>query len=185
MAINNTYIISPDFVKAYAPFLNSNIDNDLLDLAIVEAQDIELQGILGTNLYESILAKINADTLSSNAVYSNLVDKYCVKVLLYYAIKRTIAFLIYKFNNKNIGEQSSDNTEVVEFKTLKYLDTKFDNDAADYSQKLINHLRQYGNSLYTEYNTESDAEDLKPNSTTKYNSGIDLISVSHKKYRRP
>ena len=176
MSINKIHIISPNFIKEYSGFINSNVDNDLIDLSIIEAQDLELQGILGSNLYDSIMDKIVNDTLSGNTVYSNLVDKYCVKVILYYTLERCIDFLLSKFNNKNVGEQNSDNTTPIEKWKLINYKSKFNNSASDYSRKLINHLCQFGRSLYTEYNTETEAEDLRPVST-KYFSGLDLTSV--------
>ena len=178
MAITNTYILSPDFIKSFAPFINGNVDNDLIELSILEAQEVELQGILGSKLYDSVITKINNDTLSGDTTYLSLVDDYCVKVVLYYTIKRALVFLSFKFNNKNIGEQNSDNTTPVDFKTIDFLSSKFDNDASDYSQKLINHLLDKGNSLYSEYDTETDLEDIGPNKQTTYLNGMDLTSVS-------
>jgi len=176
MAINNTYILSPDFIKSYAPFINGNVDNDLIELSILEAQEVELQGILGSNLYDSVISKINGDTLTGD--YLTLVDNYCVKVVLYYTLKRSLAFLSFKFNNKNVGTQNSDNTNPVDFKTIDYLNSKFDNDASDYSQKLINHLIDKGSTLYSEYGSETDLEDLSPNKQTTFTSGMDLTSYS-------
>jgi len=179
--MNLVYLISPDFVKVYTTYMNDNIDNDLLDLGIIESQDIELQSILGSKLYNSILEKASGDTLTGD--YLSLVDDYCVKVVLYYTIKRSITRLLYKFNNKNIGIKSSDNTTPIDFSAFNFLKESVSQDAEFYSQRLINHLNEDGASLYSEYNTESGGDEIDPNMDTLYTTGLDLSSNSYKNLR--
>lgn len=177
------YTISPDYLKDYVGYLNDNIDNDLLKLSILEAQDIELQSLLGTNLYNSILNKIDNNTLSGDTTYSNLFDNYIVKVVVYNATKRSISKLLYKFNNKNIGVKDSDNTQPIDFQTLNFLKSSISNDAEFYNQRLIDHLQE-DYSLYSEFATEDELDEIYPNRNTTYNSGMDLSSNSIRKSYR-
>lgn len=180
-----TKIIGVDFLKEYAKFISSNIDNDLIELSIIEAQEIDLQNILGSNLYEAIITKIDDNSLSSDTTYLSLVDDYCIKVLIYYAIKRSLSKILYKFNNKNIGEQLSTNTEPLDFQKYENLRKEFSNNAEYYAQRLINHLLEDGESLYEEFDTENDLDEISPNNLTRYNVGIDFSRAkSKKKYFR-
>ena len=59
--------------------INGNVDVELLLPYIKVSQDIHVQQLLGTNLYEKIEAEITAGTLTGN--YKILVDEYIQPVL--------------------------------------------------------------------------------------------------------
>jgi len=172
--MNLVYIISPDFVKTYSGFINSNVDNDLIDIGIIEAQEQQLQEILGTDLYESILNKISGDTLSSDTVYNELVETFVVKTLVYYTLAGVTPRLIMKFNNKNIGTQDSDNTTVIGSEEREYLINGFNNKAAFYAKRLTDHLC-YNSDIYPEY-TSNTEDEMRPSTNSRYNVGMDLTS---------
>ena len=171
-------IISADYLKKYATYLNDNIDNNLLTLSIIESQDIELQNIMGTNLYESYLYKIENDEIRASDLFSAL-DKHAFKVVLYSSINRSLLKMLIKFNNKNIGIKNSDNTEPIDIQTYNLIKSEIKNDFEYYSQRLIDFLNENGTD-FEDFDTEDECDEINPNKKSNYSCGIDL---TQNKYR--
>lgn len=89
--MRNVLLISEDTVKTYSG-LNDNIWGKSLLPAIREAQEIGLQGIIGSCLYQALCSKVAEGSIenSENAAYKTLLDEY----VSYYMIYRTIADLV-------------------------------------------------------------------------------------------
>lgn len=143
-------------------------------MSILESQDIELQQILGTTLYNDYIDKIKNDQISGSTLYTNL-DERCFKVVLYSTINRSLMKMLVKFNNKNIGIKDSDNTQPIDFKTLNFIKTDIKNDYEFYAQRLIDYLEENATDFDT-YDKETDIDQLDPNRRSVYSTGIDLTS---------
>lgn len=95
-AIHNILILSEGFVKT-----NSNLSDGVwgkfLLPAIRESQEIYLQQIIGTGLYESILGKIRDNNLTDP--YKEFVDDYVRWYLLYQVLADVIDILDVKLAN--------------------------------------------------------------------------------------
>lgn len=96
--MRNILILSEDYLKTNSG-LNENVFGKTILPAIREAQDIELQTIIGESLYNAILDKISTNTLVD--AYKTLVDDYCRPYVMY----MTLAGLVDGLANKmgNIG----------------------------------------------------------------------------------
>ena len=91
--------------------LSGNIDMDKITPFIKTAQDIHIQGLLGTKLYDKILQDIADDDLS--ATYETFVLEYVKPVLIHYAVADFLAFHAYSVENGGIYKHSSDTGEIV------------------------------------------------------------------------
>ena len=82
--MTDTLLISWTKVKQYSD-VNDSLDPDLIKNAIREAQDIQLQRVIGTLLYEKLtdLVKNNEMDDAANAVYKTLLTSYIQDMLLY------------------------------------------------------------------------------------------------------
>ena len=96
MAIHNVLIVSEDFVKSNSN-LGDNVFGKFLLPAIRESQEIYLQQIIGTALYESILEKIKDGNLVDP--YKEFVDDYIRWTLLYQVLSDVIDILDVKLAN--------------------------------------------------------------------------------------
>lgn len=96
MAIHNILLLSEDFIKS-----NSNISDNafgkFLLPSIRESQDIYLQEIIGSALYQSILEKIKDNALTDP--YKEFVDDYVRWYLLYQVLADVIDILDVKLAN--------------------------------------------------------------------------------------
>ena len=71
--MTTTFIISEAKLRQFTD-INDSVDSELIKNAVREAQDIHLQRIIGTLLYNKILSEIDADTLADP--YLTLVTGY-------------------------------------------------------------------------------------------------------------
>ena len=172
--MKNIFMISPAFLKEYMPEIDNNVDDDLFETSIIEAQEIQLREITGQKLYESLLDKIDNDTLSGDTTYNNLFENYCLKVVLYQSISYAFNRLSFKINNKNVGVKDGDNTANLTAEQYEILRSDYNNKMEYYSQRLINYLCS-NSSLFSEYGTETDDE-ITPNERSVYFNGMDLTA---------
>lgn len=164
------YLISTSLLKNNS-IINSNVDETLLLNAIFESQEIELQQILGSRLYNRILDDIDNSTLSGD--YKTLVDDYCQNVVCYYATARAIPYIHYKVVNKGINNQSSEWSQPTAFNEMNFLLKRVQNDAEYYAQRLSDYL-QANKDSFPEYKANCGCcGDVAPK-RNQYRSGLVL-----------
>ena len=73
--MTDTLLISWTKVKQYTD-INDSVDPDLIKNNIRTAQDIQLQRVIGTLLYQKLLTLVETNTMSDseNATYKTLLD---------------------------------------------------------------------------------------------------------------
>ena len=122
--MNKILVISEDTIRTYSE-ISENVWGKSLLPAIRTAQDIELQGILGSCLYKKILSLIGDGSiqLDANIAYKDLLDEYVTPFM----IEQVIADLIPIIGSKiaNIGVYASsdeyvNNVPADEVDRLKY-----------------------------------------------------------------
>ena len=139
--------ISPDdLVKRTA--INGNVDRDQMVQFIKIAQDLHIQALLGTALYNKLKTDVLNDTLTGN--YETLMTDYVQDVLVHYAMVEILPFLAYKVSNGGIFKKQSENSEGIEKSELEYLIQKERDTAEHYGRRLVSDLTFYG-SLTPEY----------------------------------
>lgn len=110
--MRNVLLVSEDSVKTYSG-LNDNIWGKSLLPAIREAQEIGLQGIIGSCLYQRLCSMVEdgSITASTNSHYKTLLDEQ----VSYYMIYRTIADLVPVIGVKlsNLGTMVSNDEHMV------------------------------------------------------------------------
>ena len=138
--MTNTFIISETKLRQFTD-LNDNVDSVFLKNAVREAQDIEIQRILGTILYESILSKIDTNTLTGP--YETLVNTYVQASLLYWAYYYALeAIYLRPRNNGILRATGGENSESVDFQLYNTKRQAQKNKAQWYSEKCIDYLIQ-------------------------------------------
>ena len=139
--------ISPDdLVKRTA--INGNVDRDQMVQFIKIAQDLHIQALLGTALYNKLKDDVLNDTLTGN--YETLMTDYVQDVLVHYAMVEILPFLAYKVSNGGIFKKQSENSEGIDKSELEYLIQKERDTAEHYGRRLVSYLTFYG-SLTPEY----------------------------------
>jgi hypothetical protein len=98
--MTNILFISEDFIKTNSG-LNDNLFGKSLLPAIREAQDVYLQQIIGSTLYQKLINLINEETIGDveNAIYKELLDEYVRSYMLYQTIVQVIPVTNVKLSN--------------------------------------------------------------------------------------
>lgn len=138
--------------------LNANVDVDKYVQFLLIAQEIHLQGILGSNLYEKIAADITAGTLAGN--YLALVNNHIKQMLIHYGLMEYLPFAAYNIANNGVYKKSSENSETVSKDEVDYLVEKERQIAQHYTDRFIAYMCN-NSTLFPEYSNNT-AEDMKP-----------------------
>jgi hypothetical protein len=159
-------ITRTDLVKFTS--MNGNVDTDKFIQYIKIAQDIHIQGYLGTDLLEKIKADIVASTLAGD--YLTLVETYIKPMLIHWAMVEYMPFAAYTIANKGVYKHSSENAENVDKIEVDFLIEKERKIAEHYTQRFIDYMC-FNQSKFPEYNTNSNG-DMYPNTDTNFSGWV-------------
>jgi len=156
------FISRTDLVKN--SIIDGNVDTDKFIQFIKVAQQIDIQNLLGTDLYNKIGADIVAGNLSGN--YLKLVNDYVQPALIWFAQMNYIPFAAYQIKNGGVFKHTSETAQNVDKNEVDYLVSKAREYANYYSTRMVDYL-SYNNNLFAEYSSNTN-EDISPdtNSTT-------------------
>jgi hypothetical protein len=101
--------------------INSNVPLDTLRAEIQIAQDIELQPLLGTLFYNTLLSKVSSTGNTLNADETTLVNDYIQPFLIQVSYFNAIPHLHYRTMNRGIVEGQMESASSVDIETMKYL----------------------------------------------------------------
>jgi len=85
------FLVSVDEVKRRG-IVHQNVDTKLISIAIMRAQDINIQPALNTCLYKDLLRRVEEDEWNAN--YRELMDEYvlpCLIAFVFGVINRIVA----------------------------------------------------------------------------------------------
>jgi hypothetical protein len=139
--------------------LGGSVDTDKFIQFIKIAQDIHVQGYLGTNLLQKIQTDILNDELADP--YLSLVVTYIKPILIHWAMVEYLPFAAYTIANKGVYKHTSENAENVDKVEVDYLVEKERQIAQSYTQRFLDHMATFGY-LYPEYYTNASG-DVFPN----------------------
>lgn len=150
------FITREDLVKNTA--VNGNVDTDNFIQFIKIAQDIHVQRILGTKLYQAIQTKITGGTLSGD--YLTLVNTYIKPMLIQWSLVEYLPFAAYQISNKGVYKHNSENSITPDKNEVDFLVEKARTTAESYTQRFQDYII-FNTSKFPEYNTNTNG-DVRP-----------------------
>lgn len=136
--MTDTLLISWTKVKQYTD-INDSLDADLIKNAIREAQDIELQRVIGTLLYQKLISDVQASSLTG--AYQTLVNDYIQDMLLYASYYNILEnTFIRTRNNGLLTPQGGENSASVDKSTYEMKRQSVRNKFEYYSDRLSRYL---------------------------------------------
>jgi len=140
--------------------LDGNIDTDKLTPFIKSAQDINVQDVLGTDLFN----RINDDIQNSNLTgdYLTLVQEYVRPMLVHMMVTDFLGFHSVEITNAGIFNRISTTGNNADADQVQKLIRQERNTADFYRRRLLDHLSFKARTLYPEYYTNSNG-DMYPN----------------------
>ena len=169
--MTNTLIISEAKLRQFTD-LNDSVDTALLKNAVRESQDIMLQAIIGTPLYKSLLAQVDAGPTWTNSNYENLVNDYIQDFLLYAAYYEALeAIYIRPRNSGLLTPTGGENSIEVDRSLFNVKRQNVKNKMEFYADKLSSYLAEE-QSLFPELNTSNKLYEQWPDYGSQYRSPI-------------
>ena len=167
--MTNTFLISEVKLREYTD-LDNNVDTALIKNAIREAQDIRLQSIIGTLLYEKIMDLVDSGdiSLSENAKYKTILDSYIQDYLIYAAYWYSLdAIYLRSRNNGLIQPNGGENSDAVDRSLYNLKRSSVENKMEFYAEKLTEYIIEE-NTQYPELNDSNKLYEQQPDYSNKY-----------------
>jgi len=141
--------------------INLNVDDELIQPHIIKAQNMNMERILGTNLFNKVLTDISSGSVSGDT--KTLLEDYIQPALVEWTTYQALPYLNYKITNKSVSKKFSDNSDYSELNEINYLKTNIRNDAEYLSDRLTSFLKADNGLLYPEYiKGNVDCDDITP-----------------------
>lgn len=167
--------IDGTYIKAYSHIDGSVDEQDLLP-SIIQAQDSQIQPILGTDLFNKLKTLITTDAVAGN--YDTLLNDYVRMATLKWTLVNFYPYLQGKILNGTIGSRNVDNiTALSQAEVGRLVDIERSN-AQFYSERLIEYL-QNNSSLFPAYNSNSGA-DMSPETQTYSEGGLTISGTNRR-----
>jgi hypothetical protein len=167
--MTDVLLISEEKLRFFTD-LNNNVDSLLLKNAIREAQDIHVQRMLGTKLYNKILTDVANNTLTGS--YESLLTSYIQDALLYASYYESLeAIYIRPRNNGLLTPTGGDNSREVDFAIYEKKRESVKNKFEWYSERLVNFLIENQNT-FPELNENTWLYEQRPDYGSQFRSPV-------------
>jgi len=166
----NVLFISESFVKDNT-LLHENIDFKFIRPVIILSQDIHLQPKLGTTLYEQLKTQIIGSTLT--AANTTLLNDYIQPMLLHWVQAEAPTAISYKFLDKGLMSQSSENSSNASLDEINFISQKYKDKAEWYTERLVSYLLEHSTN-YPAYENPDDGLDIIQPDTRSFTTGMYL-----------
>ena len=181
--MTDTLLISWTKVKQYTD-INDSLDPDLIKNNIREAQDIALQRVIGTILYDKLLTLVQDGEmdLAANAVYKTLLTQYIQDMLLYasyYEILESI--FIRPRNNGLLTPNGGENSDTVDRNKYEMKRTSVQNKIEYYADRLSRFITQ-NEADYPELTQNTELYQQLPDYGSQYRSSIVFQPTTRARY---
>jgi len=147
------FVTTTDIAKFTS--LNGNLDPDKFTDKMKVAQDIHIQSILGTDLFNKINNDIVASTLI--APYTTLLTSYIKPMVIHYTMVEYLPFASYTIGNKGVYKHGSENGETISKEEMDSLIEKERSLAQHYTQRFVDYIC-FNSASFPEYNSNSNGD---------------------------
>ncbi len=172
----NTLLINAQYIKQYST-VGDNTDEAYITPAIMDAQLMGLQPIIGTMLYDNLCTMVQENILTDP--YKELLDNYITPYLLNKTQAYLLMNLFAKQRNAGVVTYLDTNQQNLDIAQVKFIKAEFDNKATFYAQRMADYLCTNSN-LFPEYHNRRDMADLPSDRKDTYSNQLNL----HRYYNR-
>jgi hypothetical protein len=164
--MTTTLFISENKLKNFTD-LNNSVDPDLLKNAVREAQDINIQRMLGYNLYQKLITDVNNSTLTG--YYLTLMNEYLQDTLLYWSYYEALESIwLRPRNNGLLIPNGGVEASAVDSNTYDKKRQSVKNKAEWYAERMVGWLID-NETQFPEFGTETGME-IYPDQRSQFKS---------------
>ncbi len=150
--------------------MDGNVDTNKFIQFIKIAQEIDVQQIMGTQMYNGLSNAIPNIEDPSNARWKTVLDDYIVPMLIWYAQASYMPFAAYQIKNGGVFKHTSENAQSVDKNEIDFLVEKARTNAEWYSRRFIDFM-SFNQQTYPEY-TNNKNDDLYPSNDATFNGWV-------------
>ena len=150
--------------------IDGNVDTDKFIQFIKIAQEIDVQQIIGTDMYNALSAAIPDIDLPVNARWKTILDEYIVPMLIWYAQSNYFPFAAYQVKNGGVFKHTSENSVSADKNEIDFLVEKARTNAEWYSRRFIDFM-SFNQTTYPEY-TSNTNDDIYPSYEATFNGWV-------------
>jgi hypothetical protein len=149
--------------------LSGSVDSNKFLQYVQIAQEIHIQNLIGTDLYEKLETLIiDSDGALPDSDYKNLIDDYIKPLLIHFGMCEYLAFASYSISNAGVYKHSIETSETASKEEIDLLISKHKTYADYYSNRLIDYLCTNGTrDRFPEYYTNTE-DDIYPDKQVTY-----------------
>lgn len=118
--------------------IDNNVDSDLITKLILRATQINVYGILGTDLFNKIVTDAGSNTITG--YYKTLLDDYLQDFIVYWVEYYSYTELNYRLTNKSVAQKSSDNSTPTDYSTISKIEKTKKALADDQGKAIYNYI---------------------------------------------
>lgn len=173
--IYNVLLVSEQKLKD-STAINDNVDSSELRFAISQAQTIQIQESLGTNLYEKILQLVDTGDIENVTYikYKELLNNFIQPTLISFAYALALDNFFVKFLNIGLVQNRSEQGQPIDIKTLTYLKTNAVNQA-EFNNNLLRRHLIFRSGWYPEYTSGNlNSGQLPPDTNNAFTAPITM-----------
>jgi hypothetical protein len=152
-------LVSTQYLFKYT-IIDDNIDPDLLNKFIIQAQDLNIQQVIGNTLYVKIMNDVVAGTITGP--YQILLEDYIQRCQAEWVVYHSMPFLNFKLTNKNVAEKNSDNSNPTSLDNIQWLREQVRNTAEFYSTRIREYIVNNQNDFPEYFNLQYNVSSIKP-----------------------
>ena len=150
-----TLMISVSTFRQMTQIPNEITDSEIVQ-SIVEAQDIYLENVLGTPLFDRLVTDITNSTVAGD--YKVLLDKYILKYLTSQCLYDIYGSKVALLSAAGVVRRTSENYEQATLEEVNMVRAKYKGSAEKYKQRLICYLAD-NEDLFDEYSLTNEPGD--------------------------
>ena len=162
--------ISEDYLKENTT-IDENVDTKYIKRAIIKAQDIALQELIGTDLLQELKDQVAAGTLT--APNTLLLDTYIIPFLAPQAASEAVLVSTIKFRNKGVLTMNSEEAQTATGSQWKELLDYYRNEAQFHGERCRKYLLDNSTTFPLYLNGNTDLWKIRP-TRTAYQTGLFL-----------
>lgn len=159
----NVLFISETFLKDNT-LLHENIDFKYLRPVVLMCQDIYIQHKIGTTLYDELKTQITTSSLTT--ANETLLEDYIQPSLLYWVQAEAPTAISYKFLNKGMHQQSSENSSNASLDEINFIQKRYKDKAEWYTERLVSFLLENESDYPAYANPNSGLDTIQPDTRT-------------------
>lgn len=152
--------ISTEYLFKYT-ILDDNIDPDLLNKFIIQAQDLNIQQVIGNTLYVKLMTDI-VNTGSPSGYYLTLLTDYIQRCQAEWTVYHVFPFINYRLTNKAVSEKNSDNSNPTTLENIQWLREQVRSTAEFYSTRIREFIVNNQTQFPEYFNPDQNLLSIKP-----------------------